>query len=134
MATPRSRSPSAASAGAAFPTCSSRCLDSKLSCLSSATHVTLILQLLVHPGPVISFARRVSIATSTHVAASHLCCIYACSYTSNVLGCRYVEQDDIHSPQTTVREALSFSGHLRLPKDQSKRDVEAFVDQVRLVV
>ena len=42
-----------------------------------------------------------------------------------------MEQDDIHSPQTTVREALSFSGHLRLPKDQSKRDVEAFVDQVR---
>ena len=48
-----------------------------------------------------------------------------------LLGGRYVEQDDIHSPQTTVREALSFSGHLRLPKDQSKRDVEAFVDQVR---
>jgi ABC-type multidrug transport system ATPase subunit len=44
---------------------------------------------------------------------------------------RYVEQDDIHSPQTTVREALSFSGHLRLAKDQSKQDVEAFVDQVR---
>lgn len=43
-----------------------------------------------------------------------------------------MEQDDIHSPQTTVREALSFSGHLRLPKDQSKRDVESFVDQVRM--
>jgi hypothetical protein len=93
--------------------------------------VTLRLQLLVHPGPVVNFARRVSIATSTHVAASHLCCIYTCSRISSVLIGRYVEQDDIHSPQTTVREALSFSGHLRLPKDQSKRDVEAFVDQVR---
>lgn len=38
---------------------------------------------------------------------------------------------DIHSPQTTVREALSFSAHLRLGKDLGKTEVEGFIDQVR---
>ncbi len=38
---------------------------------------------------------------------------------------------DIHSPQTTVQEALSFSSHLRLGKDLGKTEVEGFIDQVR---
>jgi hypothetical protein len=92
-------------------------------------------------------SRHLSIVCHTHGATvmmdSQVHCSLACVRCEHLspsvhpscilLGGRYVEQDDIHSPQTTVREALSFSGHLRLPKDQSKRDVEAFVDQVRLV-
>lgn len=42
----------------------------------------------------------------------------------------YVEQNDIHSPQTTVREALQFSAHLRLPSDTGRATVEDFVDEV----
>ncbi len=42
----------------------------------------------------------------------------------------YVEQNDIHSPQTTVREALQFSAHLRLPAGTDPGTVEDFVNQV----
>ena len=34
----------------------------------------------------------------------------------------YCEQNDIHSPQVTVRESLIYSAFLRLPKDVSKKD------------
>ena len=43
--------------------------------------------------------------------------------------CRYVEQNDIHSPQVTVGESLMFSAQLRL-MDVNKRDLKAFVNEV----
>eukprot|EP00668_Euglena_longa_P009416 GGOE01011361.1.p1 GENE.GGOE01011361.1~~GGOE01011361.1.p1 ORF type:complete len:1164 (-),score=480.99 GGOE01011361.1:341-3751(-) len=42
----------------------------------------------------------------------------------------YVEQMDIHSPSATVAEALRFSAFLRLPRETSDADKEAFVWQV----
>ena len=42
----------------------------------------------------------------------------------------YVEQNDIHSPQTTVREALLYSARLRLSRDVGKQQLTEFVDQV----
>lgn len=33
-----------------------------------------------------------------------------------MLYCRYVEQTDVHAPRTTVREALTISALLRLPR------------------
>lgn len=42
----------------------------------------------------------------------------------------YVEQSDIHSPQTTVREALQYSASLRLGPEVSRERREAFVDEV----
>ncbi|GAQ78767.1 pleiotropic drug resistance protein [Klebsormidium nitens] len=42
----------------------------------------------------------------------------------------YVEQTDIHSPQTTVREALQYSAWLRLPQDVDPATREEFVNQV----
>ncbi|KAK9807392.1 hypothetical protein WJX73_000014 [Symbiochloris irregularis] len=47
---------------------------------------------------------------------------------SRVVG--YVEQTDIHSPQSTVREALVFSARLRLPQTVQKAQLNAFVDEV----
>ena len=44
---------------------------------------------------------------------------------------RYVEQNDIHSPQVTVGESLMFSAQLRL-MDVNKRDLKAFVNEVRI--
>eukprot|EP00253_Pinus_taeda_P009158 PITA_09158 len=42
----------------------------------------------------------------------------------------YCEQNDIHSPQITVRESLLYSAFLRLPKDVDKETRIAFVDEV----
>lgn len=46
----------------------------------------------------------------------------------------YVEQADLHSPQTTVAEALWFSSRLRLPPSVSKADVLAFTHRVMELV
>ncbi|KAL8113806.1 hypothetical protein AgCh_020916 [Apium graveolens] len=46
----------------------------------------------------------------------------------------YCEQNDIHSPQVTVRESLIYSAFLRLSKDINTEDKMTFVDEViRLV-
>ncbi|KFK38987.1 hypothetical protein AALP_AA3G185300 [Arabis alpina] len=42
----------------------------------------------------------------------------------------YCEQNDIHSPQVTVRESLIYSAFLRLPKEVTKDEKMRFVDQV----
>ncbi|OTB00937.1 hypothetical protein M426DRAFT_266701 [Hypoxylon sp. CI-4A] len=42
----------------------------------------------------------------------------------------YVQQEDIHLPTTTVREALQFSALLRQPKSKSKMEKLAYVDTV----
>ncbi|KAL0029477.1 hypothetical protein WJX77_010449 [Trebouxia sp. C0004] len=42
----------------------------------------------------------------------------------------YVEQNDVHSPQTTVREALEFSAQLRFAQGVPADTIEAFVDEV----
>jgi energy-coupling factor transporter ATP-binding protein EcfA2 len=44
--------------------------------------------------------------------------------------CRYVEQTDIHLPQTSVREALAFSAALRLPTTVDAPRRAAFVGEV----
>ncbi|KAK9815874.1 hypothetical protein WJX72_011087 [[Myrmecia] bisecta] len=46
----------------------------------------------------------------------------------------YVEQSDIHSPQTTVGEALAFSALLRLPGDVSRKRKLAFLEQMMRLV
>jgi hypothetical protein len=43
-------------------------------------------------------------------------------------GCRYVEQQDIHSAGTTVREALQFSARLRLTQDIGMAQIHQIVD------
>ncbi len=48
-----------------------------------------------------------------------------------ILGCRYVEQNDIHSPQVTVGESLMFSAQLRL-MDVKKHDLTLFVNEVSM--
>ena len=75
--------------------------------------------------------------------AAHLPCSQppcaSCSCTHLVpqaLGCTLCAvpclQFDIHSSQTTVREALQFSAHLRTKhsKDTTKELVETFIDEV----
>ncbi|KAG6418324.1 hypothetical protein SASPL_120527 [Salvia splendens] len=42
----------------------------------------------------------------------------------------YCEQTDIHSPQVTIHESLIYSAFLRLPKEVSKEQKTAFIDQV----
>lgn len=42
----------------------------------------------------------------------------------------YVQQQDIHLPTSTVREALTFSAYLRQPDYVSKADKDAYVDYV----
>ncbi|OBA23628.1 pleiotropic drug resistance protein PDR [Metschnikowia bicuspidata var. bicuspidata NRRL YB-4993] len=42
----------------------------------------------------------------------------------------YVQQQDIHLPTSTVREALTFSAHLRQPKEVSIKEKDAYVDHV----
>ncbi|GER36151.1 ABC transporter family pleiotropic drugresistance protein [Striga asiatica] len=42
----------------------------------------------------------------------------------------YCEQTDIHSPQVTVHESLIFSAFLRLPKEVTREQKMAFVDEV----
>ena len=42
----------------------------------------------------------------------------------------YVEQNDVHSPQTTVREALNFSAQLRFAEGVAADTIQAFVDEV----
>lgn len=51
---------------------------------------------------------------------------------SRVVG--YCEQMDIHTPATTVAEALWFSARLRLPKTVSDQQVRAYVDEVTEIV
>ncbi|XP_043709750.1 ABC transporter G family member 42-like [Telopea speciosissima] len=46
----------------------------------------------------------------------------------------YCEQNDIHSPQVTVRESLIFSAFLRLPKEIRKEEKMKFVDEVMELV
>ena len=41
-----------------------------------------------------------------------------------------MQQTDVHSPQTTVREALVFSASLRINGDVDKDTIEAYVDEV----
>jgi len=43
----------------------------------------------------------------------------------------YVEQNDIHTPQLTVRESLVYSAHLRLSSDTGEDTTQRFVDEVR---
>lgn len=42
----------------------------------------------------------------------------------------YVQQQDIHLPTSTVREALAFSAHLRQPKEVSRKEKDEYVDYV----
>lgn len=49
--------------------------------------------------------------------------------TFNRVTC-YVEQQDLHSPLTTVREALAFSAALRLPASVTPEARSAFVDEI----
>ncbi|XP_010545667.1 PREDICTED: ABC transporter G family member 29 [Tarenaya hassleriana] len=46
----------------------------------------------------------------------------------------YCEQNDIHSPQVTVRESLIYSAFLRLPKEVRKDEKMMFVDEVMELV
>ncbi|KAL4325327.1 hypothetical protein GQ457_11G006290 [Hibiscus cannabinus] len=46
----------------------------------------------------------------------------------------YCEQNDIHSPQVTVKESLIYSGFLRLPKEVSNEEKMIFVDEVMELV
>ncbi|XP_059640915.1 ABC transporter G family member 29-like [Cornus florida] len=46
----------------------------------------------------------------------------------------YCEQNDIHSPQVTVRESLIYSAFLRLPKEVNKEEKMVFVDEVMELV
>ncbi|EAZ13392.1 hypothetical protein OsJ_03311 [Oryza sativa Japonica Group] len=46
----------------------------------------------------------------------------------------YCEQNDIHSPQITVRESLLFSAFLRLPKEVNDQEKKIFVDEVMELV
>ncbi|XP_057840632.2 ABC transporter G family member 29-like [Cryptomeria japonica] len=46
----------------------------------------------------------------------------------------YCEQNDIHSPQVTVRESLLYSAFLRLPKEDDNNTKTAFVDEVMELV
>ncbi|KAJ6793990.1 ABC transporter G family member 42-like [Iris pallida] len=46
----------------------------------------------------------------------------------------YCEQNDIHSPQLTVRESLIYSALLRLPKELSDEERMKFVDEVMELV
>uniref|UniRef100_A0A0C9RVB8 TSA: Wollemia nobilis Ref_Wollemi_Transcript_11180_4931 transcribed RNA sequence n=1 Tax=Wollemia nobilis TaxID=56998 RepID=A0A0C9RVB8_9CONI len=46
----------------------------------------------------------------------------------------YCEQNDIHSPQVTLRESLLYSAFLRLPKDVDKNTKIAFVEEVMELV
>jgi len=46
----------------------------------------------------------------------------------------YCEQNDIHSPQVTVRESLVYSAFLRLPKEVSNEEKMIFVDEVMELV
>ncbi|KAK6268106.1 hypothetical protein QUC31_012266, partial [Theobroma cacao] len=46
----------------------------------------------------------------------------------------YCEQNDIHSPQITVRESLIYSAFLRLPKEIDTEEKMIFVDQVMELV
>lgn len=46
----------------------------------------------------------------------------------------YCEQNDIHSPQVTVRESLIYSAFLRLPKEVNKEEKMIFVDEVMELV
>ncbi|CAH2353807.1 pleiotropic ABC efflux transporter of multiple drugs [[Candida] railenensis] len=42
----------------------------------------------------------------------------------------YVQQQDLHLTTSTVREALTFSAYLRQPKSVSKKEKDAYVDQI----
>eukprot|EP00262_Sarcandra_glabra_P008138 TRINITY_DN2136_c0_g2_i1.p1 TRINITY_DN2136_c0_g2~~TRINITY_DN2136_c0_g2_i1.p1 ORF type:complete len:791 (-),score=137.44 TRINITY_DN2136_c0_g2_i1:3-2042(-) len=46
----------------------------------------------------------------------------------------YCEQNDIHSPQVTVRESLIYSAFLRLPKEVNDEEKMIFVDEVMELV
>ncbi|KAL5976772.1 ABC transporter G member 42 [Asimina triloba] len=46
----------------------------------------------------------------------------------------YCEQNDIHSPQVTVRESLIYSAFLRLPKEVNDAEKMIFVDEVMELV
>ncbi|KAK4765391.1 hypothetical protein SAY86_026481 [Trapa natans] len=46
----------------------------------------------------------------------------------------YCEQNDIHSPQVTVKESLIYSAFLRLPIEVSKQDKIIFVEEVMELV
>lgn len=42
----------------------------------------------------------------------------------------YVQQQDIHLPTSTVREALAFSAYLRQPRNVSRAEKDAYVDYI----
>ena len=46
----------------------------------------------------------------------------------------YVEQMDIHTPATTVIEALMFSARLRLPSSLTMAQVATYVEEVVEIV
>ncbi|KAH9312922.1 hypothetical protein KI387_027957 [Taxus chinensis] len=46
----------------------------------------------------------------------------------------YCEQNDIHSPQLTVRESLIFSAFIRLPKEVDKTAKTTFVEEIMQLV
>lgn len=45
-------------------------------------------------------------------------------------GCGYCEQQDIHEPTATVREALRFSAYLRQPFETSKEEKDNYVEEI----
>lgn len=46
----------------------------------------------------------------------------------------YCEQNDIHSPQVTVRESLIYSGFLRLPKEVSDEEKMVSIHTTRISI
>lgn len=46
----------------------------------------------------------------------------------------YCEQNDIHSPQVTVRESLLYSGFLRLPKEVSDEEKMVSIHTTRISI
>ena len=44
-------------------------------------------------------------------------------------GCGYAEQQDLHEPTATVREAMRFSAYLRQPASVSKEEKDAWVEE-----
>ncbi|CAG7923629.1 unnamed protein product [Penicillium olsonii] len=44
--------------------------------------------------------------------------------------CGFVMQQDVHEPNSTVREALQFSAHMRQPKDVPAEEKDAYVEHI----
>ena len=64
--------------------------------------------------------------------AEESCNLTAGSPITSLLACRYCEQYDLHSPQSTVGEALWFSARLRLAPEVSNATMYSFMQEVRV--